>query len=159
MGKIDDPYGAAKSQYPEQPENVPGELALQIAGLVFPLVGIVNQVRNSYSQAEVNKRLAVLVDAVNRKVNATNVQIDSPKFVESVRLAVEETWRTTDHEKVKRFGAILGGEFAQSDDLNAPQDAEEFIRTVAQLSERDIAALNILYSTTEDIMKQYTKLP
>jgi hypothetical protein len=47
MDKIDDPFDAAKSQYPEPVENRPGELALRIGGIVVPIIGIVNSVRDS----------------------------------------------------------------------------------------------------------------
>jgi hypothetical protein len=158
MGKIDDPYDAAKSEYPDAPENIPGELALRIGGAIIPIVGLVNAVRDHYSQARVAERLNVLVDAVNSKTNATNEKIESPQFAEGIRLAIEETWRTTDIEKVKRFGAILGNSAAQGANQDAPRDAVDFIRTVAQLDERDIQALHLLYSNCAYLMASYTNL-
>lgn len=163
MGKINDEYDAAKSQYPEAPTNIPGELALRIGGVVLPIVGIVNVVRDYYSQVAVAERLGALVDAVNSKVNAVDAKIEGPEFAEAVRIAIEETWRTTDADKVKRFGAILGNSAASSttpDSPNSPNDAVEFIRTVSQLGDRDIQALNLLYSTgaIRGLMESYTNL-
>jgi hypothetical protein len=160
MSKMEDIYEAAKSQYPETPVNIPGQLALRIGGVVFPIVGIVNAVRDYYSQAAVAERLSVLVDAVNSKTNATNAKIADREFAEAIRLAIEETWRTTDAEKVKRLGAILGNSAALSTNPDSPNDAVEFIRTVAQLGERDIQALNILYSSgaIRALMESYSNL-
>lgn len=152
MGKIDDPYDEIRSQFPEAPDNVPGELALRIAGVVFPVVGIVNVVRDYYSTKSVTERLEALIEVVNSKTNATEANTNSPKFAESVRLAIEETWRTTDREKVKRFGAILGNSLAQGVASKALDEAAEFIRDVAQLSERDIKALNWLNGVAGHLM-------
>jgi len=160
MRKIDDEYDAAKSQYPEVPANIPAELAIRIGGVVLPIVGIVNVVRDYYSQAAVAERLGVLVDAVNSKVNAVEAKIEGPEFAEAVRIAIEEAWRTTDADKVKRFGAILGNSAASSTNPDSPNDAVEFIRTVGQLGDRDIQALNLLYSTgaVRGLMQSFSNL-
>jgi hypothetical protein len=158
MGKIDDPYDAAISQHQEAPENIAGELALRIGGAVIPIIGFVNSIRDHYTQAAVNVRLRVLVDAVNSKTNATNAKIESPQFAEGIRLAIEETWRTTDLEKVKRFGAILGNSAVASDDSDALGDAADFIRMIVQLNDRDIQALSLLYSSNANLMAAYTNL-
>jgi hypothetical protein len=152
MGRIDDPYDAAKSQCPEVPENIPGELALHIGGAIIPIVGLVNAVRDHYSQAKVAERLRILVDAVNSKTNATDAKVESPQFAEAIRLAIEETWRTTDMKKVKRFGAILGNSAVPNDNPDAPLDAVDFIRAVAQLDDRDIKALRALYPPSAYLM-------
>ena len=75
MNRIDDPYDAAKSQNPEPSENIPGELALNIAGRIFPVIDIVNTVRGYYSQASVEKRLRVLIYAANLKTNGVDVKL------------------------------------------------------------------------------------
>jgi hypothetical protein len=163
MGKINDPFDAAKSQYPEPPDNVVGELALRIGGAVIPLIGLANSVRNYYSQKAVQQRLNALTEAVNDKVNATNsdvdaikAMLDSGQFAEGIRLAIEETWRTTDADKVKRFGAILGNSLAAIGNSDSPQDAAEFIRTVSQLSDRDIQVLDLLCSSSAHLLASYT---
>lgn len=159
MDKIDDPYAAAKSQYPEPLENLPGELSLCIAGQVIPIFGIVNAIRNYYSWAAVNERLSALIDAVNSKTNALEARVDSPASAEAVRLAVEETWRTTDVERVKRYGAILGNSIADKDNPNAMDEAVEHIRAVAQLSDRDIQALRALLTPGVSlVMQRYSNL-
>jgi len=165
MGKIDDQFDAAKSQYPEPPDNVVGELALRIGGAVIPLIGLVNSVRDYYSQKAVQQRLNALTEAVNDKVNATNsdvdaikAMLDSGQFAEGIRLAIEETWRTTDAEKVKRFGAILGNLLAAIGNSDSPQDAAEFIRTVSQLSDRDIQVLDLLCSNSVHLLASYPNL-
>jgi hypothetical protein len=165
VGKFDDPFDAAKSQYPEPPDNVPGEVALRIGGAVIPLIGLVNSVRDYYSQRAIQQRLNALTEAVNDKVNTTNSDVDAIKaklesgqFAEGIRLAIEETWRTTDAEKVNRFGAILGNLLAASDNLDSPQDAAEFIRTVSQLSDRDIQVLDFLCSNSVHLLDSYANL-
>jgi hypothetical protein len=155
--KIEDPYEAAKSQYPETPENVPGELALNIAGKVIPVIGIFNAVRDYYSRAAVTERMHVLIDAVNSKVNAVDTKFESPELAESLRIAMEETWRTTDVEKVKRFGLIVGGSLA-ANNPDALREASDFIRTLAQLDERDMRVLNLLYSSCAHLLNSYTNL-
>lgn len=165
MGRIDDPFDAAKSQYPELPENTVGELALRIGASVVPLAGIVSSVREYYSQRAINERLGILVDAVNSKANATDAKVDainlnleSGRWAEGIARAIDESIRTTDAEKVKRFGAILGNSLGSSEDSSSPEDAAEFIKTVSQLSERDIQTLDILYSVNANIMRSYTNL-
>jgi hypothetical protein len=150
MDKIDDPFAAAKDQYPESPDNTVGELALRIGGNLFPVIGILNSVRDCYSERAVRERINALLEAVNDKINAiaadvdrTNARLASGAYAEPIRLAMEESWRTTDTEKVKRFGAILGNSIA-SDDSDSPRDAAEFVRTVAQLTDSDIQALESL---------------
>jgi len=158
MGKIDDPYDAAKGQYPETPGNTLGELAIRIGGTVIPIIGLVNSVRTYFSQGAVAERLTVLVDAVNSKTDRLGAQIGSPQFAESIRLAIEESWRTTDIEKVKRFGAILGNSAAAGDNLEARQDAVDFIRAIAQLGDRDIQGLHFLYATNSPLFTTYPNL-
>src|ERR1019366_840344 len=118
MGKIDDEYDAAKAQYPLAPKNIPGELAIRIGGVVVPILGIVNSVRDYYSERAMTERLEALVEAVNSKTNATSMKIESPHFAESIRLAIEETWRTTDTAKEARFSSILGNAIVESDDVD-----------------------------------------
>ncbi len=169
MGKITDPYEALKSQYAEEPENVLGELALRVAGEVIPLIGVVNAIRDHFSQAAVAKRLRTLVEAVNSKIQrvekgvegneeqiaAIRSKVESPQFRAAVRLAIEETWRTEEAEKIKRFAAILGNSVAPNDELDISEDLSSFIRAVAQLGERDIHALQIVHSVFADTVKVY----
>jgi hypothetical protein len=71
---------------------------------------------------------------------------------------MEETWRTDEAKKIKRFAAILGNSVAPNDELDVSEDVSDFIRAVAQLSERDIQALQILYSVFADVVKVYPNL-
>ena len=134
MGKIDDPFDAAKSQYPEPVENRPGELALRIGGVVVPIIGIVNSVRDYFTQAAVNERLTVLVEAVNAKTNAISEKIETPQLAEAIRSAIEETWRTTDIDKVKGFGSIIGNAVATGNSESLKETAEYMRRERAGLS-------------------------
>jgi hypothetical protein len=111
-----------------------------------------------------NERLHVLLEAVNSKVNATDGRVDSineklqsGQFAESIRLAIEETWRATDETRVRRFGAILGNSLV-TDHTDSPQDAAEFIRTVAQLSDRDIQGLDLICTNCSHLLASYTNL-
>lgn len=172
MGKIDDPYDATKSQYLEESENLFGELALHVAGAVIPLVGVFNAIRDHFSQAAVAQRLRALVEAVNSKIDsvqrrvegnqeqiaAMRSKVESPQFRAAVRLAMEETWRTDEARKIKRFAAILGNSVAPNDELDVSEDVSDFIRAVAQLGERDIQAVQILYSVFADVVKVYPNL-
>lgn len=155
--RIDDVYEATKSQYPEPDRNIPGELALDIAGQLVPVIGIVNAIREQYSRQALERRFRAMTDAVNSKVDAVSARVDSPAVAEAVRVAIEETWRTTDINKVKRFGVILGGSIAEGTQDKLEQ-AADIIRTVAQLHDRDIRALESLYLPNADIMRQYSNL-
>lgn len=157
MGKIDDIYDAAASQYPEPGGSLPADLALDVGAAVIPIAGILKGVLDSFSRVAVEKRLRMLIEALNSKVNSINAKIESPKFAEAVRLAMEETCKTTDAKTVKRFAAVLGNS-AEADDLDGPQNAMDFIRAVSQLADRDLRVLNILNSVNADNMKTYSNL-
>jgi len=132
-------------------------LAIRIGGIVVPIIGIVNSVRDYFTQAAVNERLTVLVEAVNAKTNAISEKIETPQLAEAIRLAIEETWRTTDIDKVKRFGSIIGNTVATGNSESLKETADH-IRAVSQLGGRDIQVLDILYTATADVMEAYSNL-
>jgi hypothetical protein len=98
------------------------------------------------------------IEGNQEQIAALRSKVESPPFRAAVRLAMEETWRTDEAKKIKRFAAILGNSVAPNDELDVSEDVSDFIRAVAQLSERDIQALQILYSVFADVVKVYPNL-
>src|SRR6266852_2517398 len=111
VGRIDDPFDAAKDAYPENEENVVGELALRIAGHFIPPLAVFNELRGHFSGRSTNERFKALVDAVNekiedlRRVNEQNIldiqsRIGSPEFTSAFREAAIQALLATDNQRI-----------------------------------------------------------
>jgi hypothetical protein len=61
---IDDPLAATARQYPEQPKNKVGELALELAGVAFPLFKVFNIVRSRILGDYGLERIGALLNAL-----------------------------------------------------------------------------------------------
>ena len=167
MARIDDPYDAARSQEaPEESENVVGELALRISGVLFPWVAVVKAVQEHFSGRGKQERLQNLQDALNLKIKLVETQaqgntqeikairskVESPKFHAAVVGAIEETGRTYDPEKVKHFAAIVGNCLDPEYKVEDLEHVSSFISAIAQLGDRDIQALEMLRSTYREVL-------
>ncbi len=168
MGRIDDPYDAARSQnQPKESENVVGELALRFTGVVFPLAAAANTVRDYLSGRMERKRVQNLLDALKLKIDlletqvqgnadqvgAVSSKVESPEFHAALVDAIEETRRTYDHAKVSRFAEIVGNSLSPEYDTKDLEEVSSFIRAVSQLGDRDIRTLKLLHSVYQDVLK------
>jgi hypothetical protein len=153
---IDDPLDAIEKQY--KPETDPiFEKVLEIFGKFEPTVGLVNALRKVFSKeatiARINAFIECFVLEVRRlegKTNKLTEKLESPQLAETTLAAINETIRTTDLEKIKRFAAILGYSL-RSDKKASWDDAAAYIRDIAQLGDRDMQALQVLYSVQKDL--------
>jgi hypothetical protein len=153
---IDNPYDAIEKQYKDEADPL-FEKIMEVVGQFEPFTGAVNFIRKQFSkEAAVARILALLeqlVSDVQRDQNAIekiNKKMESPEAAETMLAAINETIRTTNIEKIKRFAAILGHMFT-SDRKTGWDDAAAYIRDIAQLGDRDIQALQILYSVQKDL--------
>src|SRR5579863_4917310 len=132
LGRIDDPFDAAKAAHPKKEENVPTDVALRIGSrvpLLGPVVGAVNEARAYFSAKATNERLDALIEAVNEKTEyltgrvegntraIADIQsrIESHEFTAAFREASVQTLFATEQIKIRRFGAILGGSLGAED--------------------------------------------
>lgn len=172
MKRIDDPYDAAKSAYPDGEPNTALELALKVSGPFIPPMAVVNEVREHFSQKAFKARVGALTDALNEKVEYESSErqklgktvselqsrLNSREFTESFREACVQTLLTTDSKRVRRFGAILGGSVVADDWPQPSEDAITFIKAIAQLSEKDIQALGLLHTVFADVVTVYPNM-
>src|SRR2546425_7837966 len=162
MPGIDDPIEAVKKQYREQPDPVL-DLILEVAGKVDFFAGVASAIRKHFSKQAANERIAALLSALEstirrleadiRKVSA---RLESPEFVEALCAAVDQTLRTSDAAKIRRFAAILGYSSIGAVNSAVLQEASAYIRDVSQLGEADIEALQILHLIQAAIFAWHT---
>jgi hypothetical protein len=152
MPGIDDPIDAVKKQYPEESSSPLG-LILDVASNFDIFVGVVNTIRNQFSKDTAIERVKALLTVfestirrLERDVQRISLRLESPEFVETLVVAVNESIRTSDVRKIARFGSILGYSVAEQGNPRSSEDASAYIRDLAQLGEGDIEAMRILHS-------------
>lgn len=152
MSGIDDEIEAVKKQYPDE-SNSAFNLILSVAGQFNLLAGVVNTIKQQFSGAAATQKVMALLNAfeqtirrLERNVERLSSRLESPEFVETLTVAVNETIRTSDRNKIERFAVVLGYSVADLTKALSLQEASAYIRDLAQLSEADIEAMRILYS-------------
>jgi hypothetical protein len=175
LTRIDDPFDAANAAYPKNEKNVPTDLVLHAAAhapLIGPLAGVINEARDYFSRKATNERLEALIGAVNEKTEYLSEsvtgntkaiadiksRIESAEFAAAFREACIQTLFTSDREKVRRFGAVLGASIAAEDWAETSGDLASFIQAIAQLGESDVRTLGILQSVFADVVKVYPNM-
>jgi hypothetical protein len=153
---IDDPYHMIEQQHKEESDPI-FEKVMELFSQIEPMVGVVNTIRKVFSKdasiARVNALLGFLIPEVRRIEGETDKltkRLESPELAETVIVTINETIRTTDLEKIRRFAAILGHTLT-TERKTSWDDAAAYIRDIAQLGDRDIKALQILYSVQKDL--------
>lgn len=148
MSGIDDPMEAVKQQYREQPDRVV-DLILDVAGSLHPFAGVANAIRNHFSGNGAKDRTKALLEVIEQCLREQDADLhrirdrmESPEFVHSLIVAVTEAIRSPDPQQIVRFGAVLGHAVTDGVDLS---EAAAFVRDLAQLTEADLQAINILY--------------
>jgi hypothetical protein len=153
MGKIDRPIDAVLDQYPDAPENVLGEISLEVAGIASPLVKIANILRQRLLASEKKQRAAAVFNAINDELIRLQKQIDqktleerldSPEFQDALMLAIEEAWRTSNEVRVQRLAAVLANGVVTNIDAPPGEDLSSFVREVAYLDDGDIQMLQVM---------------
>src|SRR5260370_34515075 len=93
VGRIDDPFDAAKAAYPKKEESVPANVALRIGSrlpLLGPVVGAVNEARAYFSAKATNERLDALIEAVNEKTEYLTERVqDNTKAIADIQSRTE----------------------------------------------------------------------
>jgi hypothetical protein len=151
MSSIDDPIEAVRRQYPEESADPLG-IAFGVLTPVHPLAKVGSALKKFFSQKEAKARVEALFWAFewyirnhDKRIEDVEAKIESPKFVETILVAVNKTLQTADDKKVKRFATILGYEAVYGGTEESLEDAAAFIRTLEELGESDIEALRLLH--------------
>lgn len=162
MKRIDDPIDAAMSQLEDDSESTPLEIVKKLATAVPLLAPLacVDALEEHFSNRKRFKRVyecfsifkaehdSLQSELAQEKKALAKIDsyLKSPKFAEAVVTAAEESVRTANEEKIKRFGRVLANgpdpRIEASDD-----DLSSFIRDLSQLSEIDLKSLEIIVST------------
>jgi hypothetical protein len=167
---IDDPLAAKRSQYPEQHKNKVGELAMELAGVVWTPLKVFNIVRSrimgEYGLERVNALLSALesefyrdhqrIEKAEGVIEAFKSKINSPEFVDALVLAVDEAQRTQSELKIERLGAVLANALLGTDDeIVADDDLVGYIKDLSSLTEGDVRTLKFLGVLFKDVMYQH----
>lgn len=140
--------------------------------LLGSLVGVVNEARQYLSGKATNERLETLIEAVSSKVEDLKEEvndhtqkiadirsrIDSPAFASAFREASVQTLFATEEVKIERFGALLGNSIRTEEWPEVSSDLTTFVKTIAQLSEKDIDSLRLLDAVFAEVVKVYPNM-
>ena len=159
MSGIDDQIEAVKKQYPDE-SNSTFDLILRVAGHFNLLAGVVNTIKQQFSGAAATEKVMALLNAfeqtirrLERNVERLSAKLESPEFVETLTVAVNETIRTSDRNKIERFAVVLGYSVADLTNAFSLEEASAYIRDLAQLGEADVEAMRILYSVQSRLFR------
>jgi len=156
MPRIDDPLEAVDKEYEDKRDPI-AKTILEIATELEPF-GILKVLKIIFSKEATTTRFEALIKQlileVRRLDNAGRLlrdRLESDEVKETVIAALNESARTIDLEKIKRFAAIVGSSFDSKRTNKSWDDPATYIRDLAQLGDRDIQALQILYSIQKDL--------
>ena len=149
---IDDPIKAVQRQYPEH--DSPLALAMQILGPLAPFTGVAAALGQFFSGKGTRARIRAMFEAFEfyirnhgKRLDELESRINSPKFIDALVTAIEESARAAQPEKVERFGRVLGHSLAADPKTSALEEAPAYIRQLSELGQADIDVLKILYDT------------
>ena len=156
MPGIDDALEAVDRQYEDKRDPIAKKI-LEIATQLEPF-GILKVLKIIFSKEASTARFEALIQQlileVRRLDNAGRLlrdRVESDGLKETIIAALNEAARTVDVEKIKRFGVIVGSSLDSKRTWKSWDDAATYIRDLAQLGDRDIQALQILYSVQKDL--------
>src|SRR5258706_2139421 len=157
MSGIDDPIDAVKKQYPEQSLSAV-DVLLDVVAESHPFAGMANAIRDFFSKKEAEARVKALLEALEwlireheKRIDDLSERLNSPEFGEILLVAVNETLRTANVQKIKRFAKVLGNELISNNNPISTDDAAAYIRDLSELGEADISALSILHEFQRSI--------
>jgi hypothetical protein len=174
-GKIDDPVDASFEAWPEEPgglEKKANELALSFGGLMFPPARAWKILKDQFAGPNRFARIEYLFNAFrmglkilesqntsNReRLAAIEGKLETPQFLEAVSAACEEAARATNAKKIEHFAAVLVGSLTPSKWADPSEDVAVMIRDIAQLGEKDVKVLGILFSAHSSAISTYPNL-
>lgn len=164
MGKIDEPLDQTAFVH----RGADDERIATLFGVAGPILGIMSQAQGAamvaglaavvaqfWSKGQVKARLDAFEQAVRDAYLSMGLRIealeravesllDAPAAQEALAAAVQGVVFSASEDKARRFGRIVGGTLA----ADAPnwQEADAFIRTLEQVGEDDMHALNVVWN-------------
>lgn len=160
MPGIDDPIDAVKKQYADKPSTAL-EVILEVAGKFYPLVGLASIIQKFFSKQAASERVTALFEAIEFEVRRQEKElkeivdkIESPEFVETLIVAVNETLQSASKKKVARYAAVLGYSLTAESSAVSWEDVSAYIIDLSQLGESDLEALKILYSAQSKALSE-----
>ena len=156
MPGIDDPLEAIDKQYEDKKDQIFDKI-WRAAAELEPF-GVVNALKVLFSKEATTARFEAFIQQlileVRRLENEGRLlreKVESSEFQETIIAGMNETARTIDIEKIKRFAIIVGSSLDSKRKAKSWDDAAAYIRDISQLGDRDIQALQILYSVQKDL--------
>jgi hypothetical protein len=172
LGRIDDPIDASYSAWPEASENAFGDTFLSAISPFFELAHLGQVFKERFStKARIDRinyllhgfRLSIqeLDDRTKNSADEREVikaKLNSPEFSEAVFLAMQESARTLNERKLKRYASILGNCLEPGEQVDSTIDLATFVRDVSQLGDEDIRVLGILGEVFGSVIKAVPNL-
>jgi hypothetical protein len=169
------------ANFDEEPRNLVGEAAIEVAGALFPPLGLGNALRKLFSPDRQVQNLRLLAETIKidfqyqenrlrdlhghienheerlKKQEASlaefEAKLSGPEFEDATIAAFDESVRTTDREKIKRFALILVRSFLPQGSDYGVTDPAALIRDVSRLGKDDIYVLRILRDAFKGVIK------
>lgn len=156
MPKIDGPLEAISQQYENKRDRIFAKI-WAVARELEPF-GILSALKVLFSEDATNARFEAFIRQLVLEVNRLedtdrffSEKVESAEFKETIMAAMNETARTIDLEKIKRFALIVGSSLDSKRNTKSWDDAAVYIRDISQLGDGDIKALSVLYTVQRDL--------
>jgi hypothetical protein len=175
--KIEDPVETSFSAWPVEPSNLGDRMAsvaLSLVGIKFVPAKIVQILRDQFAPGARFQRIEYLFDGlrlgfkqveaemggVSHRVEVVNKKLEGEQFREAVAVACEESTRAVNYKKIEQMAAVLVGYIKPtgSNWADPEDDVASLIRDLAQLSDRDVQALQILAKVHSTAISQMPDL-
>lgn len=148
---IDDKYDAITSQFPPEPNALPGKLALMLGKLGIPgsapfieVFGLlVDHLTPNLRLERAEQFIGALIE--DQKLLETSVQelkVQIPDLLEAIQVAVSRDVEAFNDTKRSRYLSVIGNALRTEQEI---RDLTTFIQDVERLGDEDIDALKILH--------------
>src|SRR5882762_6165434 len=167
MSSIDDPIDAFLTQYPEQPKNVLGETALDLAGAVHWTFKVVNIVRaRFFSSTDAMDGLRNLATAMKlqfewlqqelstqqERIAEIDAKLDSPGFKQATVVATVEAQSGASETKIDEMAAVLVRSLVSVPPGEYSDDLVGFVRDIVNMTSKDVEVLRLLAEVFGDVI-------
>ena len=163
---IDEPYDAIEKQYLDESNPVLKKL-LELAGKFDRGFALFNLLGAWFSpdvmMAKIQALLEQLIIDIRRheamlgKSFDTTDIFEAPGFAEAVVTAMDESVRTADEKKIKRYAMVLSSGMT-SGPLTNWEEVAAYIRDLSRLTDADIAILRILHDSQARIFQDPSQI-